>query len=279
MAIIIRAHAKINWSLDITALRDDGYHELNMLMQRITLADELLFESARWLTLNVDGKIVPTGGRNLVIRAANALNDYMGERKGAKIRLKKQIPVRAGLGGGSADCAATLLALNKLWGYNLPESKLLEIGATLGADVPYLLKGGLMHVYGIGEKMEPVTGAPVLPLVLYRTGDGLSTASVFGEYDRENTRKDAIDIIGVAKALAARDLREYDRLSGNVLEEPAIRMMPEVANAMNKLRSLGAAAVRMSGSGSCVFGVFESDQAAQRAHAAFHGSILAHSME
>ena len=135
MAIIIRAHAKINWSLDITALRDDGYHELNMLMQRITLADELLFESARWLTLNVDGKIVPTGGRNLVIRAANALNDYMGERKGAKIRLKKQIPVRAGLGGGSADCAATLLALNKLWGYNLPESKLLEIGATLGADV------------------------------------------------------------------------------------------------------------------------------------------------
>ena len=111
MSITMKAYAKVNWSLDITRLRPDGYHELNMLMQRIDLADELMFEPARWLSLSVDGKMVPSGGRNLVVRAANALNEFMGERRGARIRLKKHIPVRAGLGGGSADCAAALWAL------------------------------------------------------------------------------------------------------------------------------------------------------------------------
>ena len=159
MAILMMAHAKINWALEVTGVRPDGYHALDMLMQRIDLADELFMEPARWISLTVDGKSIPSGGRNLVVRAANALNEYMGTRRGARIRLKKRIPVRAGLGGGSADCAAALLGLNRMWRLNLPESKLMEIGLRLGADVPYLLRGGFARVRGIGDELTPLDGA------------------------------------------------------------------------------------------------------------------------
>ena len=184
MAILMMAHAKINWALEVTGVRPDGYHALDMLMQRIDLADELFMEPARWISLTVDGKSIPSGGRNLVVRAANALNEYMGTRRGARIRLKKRIPVRAGLGGGSADCAAALLGLNRIWRLNLPESKLMEIGLRLGADVPYLLRGGFARVRGIGDELTPLDGAPSVPLVLVRPGGGLSTPHVFAEYDR-----------------------------------------------------------------------------------------------
>ena len=184
MAILMMAHAKINWALEVTGVRPDGYHALDMLMQRIDLADELVMEPARGISLTVDGKSIPSGGRNLVVRAANALNEYMGTRRGARIRLKKRIPVRAGLGGGSADCAAALLGLNRMWRLNLPESKLMEIGLRLGADVPYLLRGGFARVRGIGDELTPLDGARSVPLVLVRPGGGLSTPHVFAEYDR-----------------------------------------------------------------------------------------------
>ena len=120
MKICVHAHAKINWALSVSGERPDGYHELDMLMQSIELSDELTFERARRLTLEMDGQCLPGGDRNLVIRAANALNEAFGKRMGARITLKKRIPARAGLGGGSADCAAALLALNRLWNLRLP---------------------------------------------------------------------------------------------------------------------------------------------------------------
>ena len=151
MRISVRAHAKINWSLSILGLLPDGYHELDMLMQSLELSDELIFEPARWLSLSVNGQTLPVGGRNLIIKAANALNEAVGERHGARIQLKKHIPIRAGLGGGSADCAVTLLTLNQLWGLHLPMERLLAIGRTLGADVPFCMLGGLARVGGVGE--------------------------------------------------------------------------------------------------------------------------------
>ena len=128
MRITARAQAKINWSLDVCAGRDDGYHELDMLMQRIDLSDVLTFERARWLTLTVNGRPLPVGGRNLVLQAAQALGEYVGKRLGARITLSKRIPIRAGLGGGSADCAAALIALNRLWGLHAA----LDCGQTAG---------------------------------------------------------------------------------------------------------------------------------------------------
>ena len=271
MAILMLAHAKINWALEVTGVRPDGYHALDMLMQRIDLADELFMEPARWISLTVDGKSIPSGGRNLVVRAANALNEYMGTRRGARIRLKKRIPVRAGLGGGSADCAAALLGLNRMWRLNLPESKLMEIGLRLGADVPYLLRGGFARVRGIGDELTPLDGARSVPLVLVRPGGGLSTPHVFAEYDRMAQARGEIDIEGAYRALACGDLHTYDRLSGNALEAPARKLMPEIGRVMERLRMEGAVAVRMSGSGSAVFGVFRTAAEALRALADLKG--------
>lgn len=274
----IKAHAKLNWSLDILGTRPNGYHELDMLMQHIELADEMTFENSRWTKLTVDGQLLPVGNRNLVIRAANALNDYMGTRKGARINLKKRIPVRAGLGGGSADCAAALIALNRLWKFRLPVETLCEIGAKLGADVPYCIRGGLCRVSGIGEIIEPMECGPRIPMVLLHPGGGLSTQAVFGKFDAEQYPTLHVDTMAVAKAVQAGDILAYAGTAGNALEAPAIALMPEVETAMHQLRNAGAEAVRMSGSGSAVFGLFSSDEDARKAAESLPGAILTASL-
>ena len=274
----VKAHAKLNWSLDILGTRPNGYHELDMLMQHIELSDELTFENARWTMLTIDGQPLPVGGRNLIVRAANALNDYMGTRRGARIQLKKRIPVRAGLGGGSADCAATLIALNRLWKLRLTTDKLCEIGAKLGADVPFCIRGGLCRVSGIGEIIEPMPCGPRIPMVLLHPGGGLSTQAVFGRFDAEHYPTLHVDTPAVARAVQAGDIAAYDACSGNALEAPAISLMAEVRTAMEQLRAAGAGAVRMSGSGSAVFGLFETDEQAQRAAQELPGAILTASL-
>ena len=274
----VKAHAKLNWSLDILGTRPNGYHELDMLMQHIELSDELTFENARWTMLTIDGQPLPVGGRNLIVRAANALNDYMGTRRGARIQLKKRIPVRAGLGGGSADCAATLIALNRLWKLRLTTDKLCEIGAKLGADVPFCIRGGLCRVSGIGEIIEPMPCGPRIPMVLLHPGGGLSTQAVFGRFDADRYPTLHVDTPAVARAVQAGDIAAYDACSGNALEAPAISLMAEVRTAMEQLRAVGAGAVRMSGSGSAVFGLFETDAQAQQAAEKLPGAILTASL-
>lgn len=274
----VKAHAKLNWSLDILGTRPNGYHELDMLMQHIELSDELTFENARWTMLTIDGQPLPVGGRNLIVRAANALNDYMGTRRGARIQLKKRIPVRAGLGGGSADCAATLIALNRLWKLRLTTDKLCEIGAKLGADVPFCIRGGLCRVSGIGEIIEPMPCGPRIPMVLLHPGGGLSTQAVFGRFDADRYPTLHVDTPAVARAVQAGDIAAYDACSGNALEAPAISLMAEVRTAMEQLRAAGAGAVRMSGSGSAVFGLFETDAKAQQAAEKLPGAILTASL-
>ena len=274
--ITAKAHAKINWSLNIVAAREDGYHELDMLMQTLELADELTFTPAKWLSLTVDGRQLPVGGRNLVIRAGNALNEYIGKRWGARIALKKRIPIRAGLGGGSADCAATLLALNRLWGLGLPLEKLMEIGEKLGADVPFCLTGGLARVRGIGEELIPLADPPRIPLVLVHPGMGLSTAQVFQRWDQEGRLEQPADIDGMGDALSRSDLTAMAACSGNSLERAAIALLPEVAEAMERMEREGAKLVRMPGCGSAVFGAFGPEVAARAASERLPGAILTH---
>lgn len=256
MHIDARAHAKINWSLDILAIREDGYHELDMLMQKIELCDELRFHPAKWLSLTINGRQLPVGGRNLVIQAATALCTFMGKRYGARIVLKKRIPVRAGLGGGSADCAAALVALNKLWKLNLPMDRLIGIGAKLGADVPFCMEGGFARVRGVGERMERLDKPPKIPLVLLMPSDGLSTAQVFGEYDKTKRVPLGIDIPRLADALRTHDFNACKEFSGNALEAPAVHLLPDVRTCIGRLYENGAQFARMTGSGSCVFGAF-----------------------
>ena len=274
MRIVEKAYAKINWSLKVTGRRSDGYHELDMLMQSLELCDELTLENARWLTLSVDGTKLPVGDKNIVIRAANALNEISGQRNGARIRLMKRIPVRAGLGGGSADCAAALIGLNKLWNLRIPMQRMLKIGAALGADVPFCLLGGMARAEGLGEILTPMENAPRLPLVLNRVGDGLGTPPVFARYDEFPREMEDVDTLKLAQALRSGDPDAADRLSGNALEAPAMELMPEIRDAMAQMRGLGARMVRMTGSGSTVYGVFDSEEAAGKAAQSIPGAIL-----
>ena len=317
MAFTVLARAKINWSLNILGVRPNGYHELDMLMQQISLSDELVFEPADALSLTVGG--APGDESDLVLKAARALAELARqhgmETSGARICLTKRIPSRAGLGGGSADCAETLKALNRLWNLNFPVETLLELGAKLGADVPFCLTGGLARVSGVGERIEPLRNSPHCALVLITPGGGLSTPEVFRAYDEmvkqgedfggkhaENAVKYSPEnpISGscmaehspktlvrgncavtehsplcLAEVLLAGDYALAERLSFNALEAPAIRLLPEIGKWINRFRELGARYVRMTGSGSTVFGVFDSLETARAIASQIPGAIAA----
>ena len=279
MGITLEARAKINWALDITGIRTDGYHLLNMLMQEIELSDTLSVEPAGEVSLLVDGVEDPNPERNLVVRAARALNALTGQERGARIELTKRVPARAGLGGGSADCAAALRALDELWGLRLPESTLMAIGAKLGADVPFCLAGGLAMVSGIGEVIVPVPGAPRIPLVLVTPGGGLSTAEVFRLWDEGSFPPVSLDVRALAGAVTRNDLAAVDRLCANALTAPAIQLMPEIDSLIRRMRELGAGAAFMTGSGSTVVGAFADDAAARSAADAIPGAVLTHTVE
>ena len=267
-----RTCAKINWALDIVGRRPDGYHLLDMLMQTIDLADELTLEPADALTLTVDG--VTAGEENLVLRAAMALNRHAGTRFGAAMALKKRVPARAGMGGGSADCALALRALNGLWGLGLDDAALLKIGESQGADVPFCLTGGLARVSGIGEVIEPVEGAPEIPLVLVTPGGGLSTGAVFSLWDAGGWPGTRYDARALAEAVVRRDLAAVDRLCKNALTAPAVSLMPEIGRLIDRMRALGAGAAFMTGSGSTVVGAFSDPAAAEAAAAALPDAVL-----
>lgn len=274
----IKAHAKINWALDITGRRPDGYHLLEMVMQSIDLHDDLTFEAADGITLIVNGDIPAEPERNLVYRAAAALNAHAGARRGARITLTKRIPARAGLGGGSADCAAALRALNGLWGLGLSDDALAAIGVRLGADVPFCLSGGLARVGGIGERIAPVSPAPEIPLALVTPGGGLSTAEVFALWDDGRYPPVALDAAALAEAVSHRDLDAIDRLNRNALTAPAIDLMPEIGRVLADMRRLGARAAFMTGSGSTVVGAFETMDDARRAGARLDNAVVTHTI-
>lgn len=250
----ILANAKLNWTLCVLGARPDGYHELDMLMQSVDLCDELEVEGAPGLELKVEGADVGAAQDNLALRAARMIAP---EGAGAKLRLIKRIPARAGLGGGSSDAAAALHALNRLWGLGRSLDELRELGMALGADIPYCLTGGLCRVSGLGERVERLDGAPEVDVVIAMPDAGLSTADVF----KLSAPGRGMDVRAAADALRARDWAWLERNTANDLEAPAQRLSPAIARCRARMRELGAAFARMSGSGSAVFGVFEDGRA------------------
>ena len=272
MRITVQAQAKINWALDILSRREDGYHEMDMLMQKIALSDEIRFETARWTTLTVNGHLIANAGKNLIVRAANLLNEYMGEKRGVRITLSKRIPVRAGLGGGSADCAAALMALNDLWVFKLPAKTLKKLALSLGADVPYCMENDFCRVRGIGEDVQTLENAPKIPLVVACVSPGLSTQAVFSNFDEAGDSPLNVPMEKLCGRLTAGDFRAADEISGNALERAAIRLLPAVADTMERMRACGSLYTRMSGSGSAVFGVFETADKAREAAQKIEGA-------
>jgi 4-diphosphocytidyl-2-C-methyl-D-erythritol kinase len=265
LRLTVRAHAKVNLDLRVLGVRADGYHELRTVFQAIELHDTLVCtETPGPFTLKCRNPIVPLDSSNLVWKAAAALWTALGrggEIRDAVIQIDKQIPVEAGLGGGSADAAAALLALGRMWG-GAPITLLRDVGSTIGADVPFFLSGGTALGLGRGEEIYPLVDLPPHYVVIVRPPFGVSTAEAYGWYDEDRTD-------------GVRENREFQQLPVpwpsraaqmiNDLEPPVIRRHQEISVLKVQLREAGASAAAMSGSGSAVFGLFRSRALAERA--------------
>ena len=252
----LNAAAKVNLALEVLGRRDDGYHEIATVMQTVDLSDRLVLEDADVVELRTTAPDVPTDGTNLALRAALALRDVAGSSRGVRITLEKRIPVAAGLGGGSADAAAVLVGLSRLWGLRWSTARLAEVGVTLGMDVPFFLHGGAALGTGRGERLEALAGC-ALGLVLVNPGVGASTAEIYGGVvptmysDGGRARR-------MAAALRSRQPGRVAANLGNALERVAAPRHPEVEQMEAALLAAGALGASMSGSGLTVLGVARS---------------------
>ncbi|MBR4236744.1 MAG: 4-(cytidine 5'-diphospho)-2-C-methyl-D-erythritol kinase [Clostridia bacterium] len=265
--------AKINWLLNITNVRPDGFHELDMLMQTIALHDELILSKSDDIALCSEGVFVESGD-NLVLKAIHALRRYTGKDISVRAQLKKNIPARAGLGGGSSDCAFAIYGINELYGLGLSLSEMADIGFSLGSDVPFFFYGGLCRVRGRGELIEKLTDAPECSLVITHVGGGLSTKDVYAMYDKAGSKARFASYETVAECLYRQDYKALNINTFNDLQAPASLLMPQIEKTIEILNDAGASFSMMSGSGSAVYGVFKDKAAAERAAAAIPDSYL-----
>lgn len=254
-ALRVKAYAKINLFLEITKRRTDGYHTLSTLFQTISLADELTFNASESVRLSCSDAALPTDERNLVFRAAMKLRKRLGENSGAQIHLKKTIPTGAGLGGGSSDAAATMLALSKRWRRHPSAALLQKTAVQLGADVPFFLKGGTCAASGIGDKLRPLPRLPKTWLVLVYPGFGVSTKEAYARVRVPLKRKPINRFI----PLLTRPPSIWASQLFNRFEEFVFPDHPELPKLKQDLVDAGALGALMSGSGSSVFGIVESE--------------------
>ena len=261
------ANAKINLTLDILRRREDGYHDLQMVMQAVTLADALTVAPAQGAEglASSDLHFLPTGGKNLAQIAAAAFREATGLGGQVDVSIRKRVPVCAGLAGGSADAAAVLHAMNRLTGAGLSAPRLAEIGVRAGSDVPFCVLGGTALAEGRGELLTPLPPLPPCHIVICKPPFSISTPELFG---RVNVRKIVRrpDTAGVTAALDAGDLAGVARRMYNVFEDVLERRRAAEINAIKaELIDCGALGASMSGSGPSVFGLFDREQNARDA--------------
>ncbi|MEE3387658.1 MAG: 4-(cytidine 5'-diphospho)-2-C-methyl-D-erythritol kinase [Pseudomonadota bacterium] len=241
--LTLPAPGKLNLFLHITGRRPDGYHELQTLFALLDQGDTLHFTPADSLTLECDHPEVPSDDSNLILRAARLLQTHADCHSGARIRLEKHLPMGGGVGGGSSDAATTLLGLNALWGLNLPEDTLAELGLSLGADVPVFVRGKSAWAEGVGEQITPVS-LPNDDFLVIHPGIHVSTARIFG--DRQLTRDTPVSKLPASlEVVLTRDFR-------NDCEAAAIRQFPQIGELLHWLRQHTGNA-RMTGTGACCF--------------------------
>ena len=265
--VLVRAHAKINVSLHVGPVRPDGFHPLHTVFQSLALHDTLEVKVRRGpFTLTSSDPAVPADGRNLVARAAEALWTLLGRAgppSGVAIHLAKQIPVQAGLGGGSSDAAAALVALARAWRTRLTLNDLMQLAARLGADVPYFLVGGTALGLGRGDDLYPLEDLAPQHVVLAFPGFGVSTADAYRWFDEDRGRRAAAMETDVEPQIVP----AWPGLELGVvndLERPVARRHPDIGSIRCVLGGSGARASAMTGSGSAVFGLFGTREAARR---------------
>ena len=264
--LTLQAMAKINLGLDVVRRREDGYHEVKMVMQTVKLHDRLTFEKRKEDMLRMESsmKELPSDGSNLILRAASLLKEEFGIREGLFVRLEKQIPVAAGMAGGSTDAAATLVAVNRMFGLGLSEDQLRERAVKIGADVPYCIGGGTALSEGIGEILTPLPAAPACFVIVARPPVHVSTKWVYQNLRLEEV-KEHPDIDGMVESIREGELSGVIKRLSNVLETVTVPSYPVIAQIKDFLMNNGAAGALMSVSGPTVFALFEDRERAERA--------------
>lgn len=272
MKIYEKAPAKINLLLDVIRKREDGFHEVEMIMTMVDLADRLEMEELPRDTIIISSQAgyIPLDEKNLAFQAAKLIKERYEVRKGVYIHLDKKIPVAAGLAGGSSDAAAALRGLNRLWGLQIPEDELCRLGAELGSDVPFCVTGGTALATGRGEKLEPIDNPPGCWVVLAKPPINVSTADVYGKL-RANEITKHPSVSDMLSALRRGEFNDICDGLGNVLEEVTLRMYPEVLQLKESMQRLGADGVLMSGSGPTVFGLVQKEAKLARIYNGLRG--------
>ena len=271
LKLLVKAPAKINLSLDVLSKRPDGYHEVEMIMTTIDLADriELILEEKDSIKINSLNRFVPDDQRNLAYQAANLLKKKFNVKKGVTIKIEKNIPVAAGLAGGSSDAAAVLRGLNKLWDLQLTLDELAEIGAEIGSDVSFCVYGGTALATGRGEMIKEIPAPPICWVVLAKPFIGVSTADIYKKLNVSQINHP--DTEGMIECIRTGDYEAMCNNVGNVLEDVTLNLYPEVAQIKDQMKKFGADAVLMSGSGPTVFGLIQHDSRMNRVYNGLRG--------
>lgn len=255
--ISLEAHAKINLSLDVLSKRDDGYHNLKMIMQTIQLHDTISIEKIpSGVEIDCVASYVPNNSTNIACKAAESMISKYNLNAGVRIKINKRIPVAAGLAGGSADAAAVIIGINSIFNLGIAQNELMEVGSTIGADVPYCIMGGTALAEGIGEELTSLPLLKDIPILIVKPKIGVSTAWVYKNlnFDRIISKPDTEALIF---AIQNKDIRFIAQNMRNVLECVTVIKHPIIEKIKNNLLEEGAIGSMMSGSGPSVFGIFE----------------------
>lgn len=261
----IKAYAKINLGLDVLRRLENRYHEVKMVMQTVGIYDELtLTRTEAGITVTTDKEELPTDDNNLIYKAARIMMEEYHLEGGIHIHLKKNIPIAAGMAGGSTDAAATFKGINRLYDLDCTLEELMKLGVRVGADVPYCVLGGTALAEGIGEKLTSLNPAPDCYVLVAKPDISVSTKYVYEHLDAEGIREHP-DIDGMVDAIWEESLQGILDRMGNVLEHVTVKKYPVISVLKNRMRDLGALNSLMSGSGPTVFGIFVNERLAREA--------------
>ena len=265
--IELKALGKINLGLDVLGRRENGYHDVRMVMQTLYLYDNvtLIKKEEPGIELESNLYFLPKDSGNIAWKAANLLMEEFHISGGIKIILNKYIPVAAGMAGGSSNAAAVLYGMNQMYQLGLSRQELMDRGVKLGADVPYCIMRGTVLAEGIGEILSPLPPMPKCQILIAKPAVSVSTKAVYEAIDSKEIEEHP-DIDGIIDGLKKQDLNKIAASMGNVLEKVTIDMHPEIAQIKNCMLEHGALGAMMSGSGPTVFGIFRSRKAAQEAY-------------
>lgn len=257
-----RAYAKINLCLDVVGKREDGYHDLKMIMVPINFYDVLEMEFAKQTTLELNRDYLPINDKNTIVKAIHIMQEKYNLKEEFRCRLEKHIPTRAGLAGGSADAAAAIRMINRMCNLNLTKDEMIEVGKKVGADVPFCILNRPAFVEGIGEKITTFSCKPDFSLLLIKPRKGVSTAEAFHIVDEQKGIHP--DCKAMLEALENNDYDGIIHCLGNSMENAAMILVPEIRKAKQDLLDLGFDGVLMSGSGSTVFGITKDTELLER---------------